>query len=191
LEIEDFMSVGQEVLVTAKETWSPDKNAKFNTYFTMLLKRKFYKMMCATHRKKRGGAGSKEDDLRFGRSERWENGEAEKEVAQHVSIESPSGYDDKTGPLEIAVQTSNDAEYGILEKQVEKHLPESLRAVFRQMVNPDTELIERALTNAKNKNTCQIDTKMMAEYLGMDVASLRVAKRKVQELVAKQLGVAT
>jgi hypothetical protein len=198
MEIEDYVALGYEVLEIAKKTWRPDQNTKFNTYFTLLLQNKFYKVIASTHRKKRGGAGNKAEDSRRGKGARWENGEAEAQAVQHVSLTDSSDHDDSKGYglLQVAAPQDNSAEYDLLIEQVGKQMPPALRAVYKQMVAPDEALIALAVKRvdsrtdpSKLNSACVIDTKMMAQYLGMDLPKLRMLKRRVQGIVAKQMGV--
>lgn len=193
IEIEDLIAIGYEVLDKARKSWNPEKNTKFNTYLTMLLQSRYYKEMARTHRKKRGGAGNKKEDIRFGRAERWENGEAEKEAAVHISIDSKfaDGSDDhdKFPTLEIAAPSDNSAEYELLVEQVAKKFSPELKRIYKQMVDPDEELLKLAVERVKDTTKkCVVDTKLIAEYLHMDITKLRGMQRTIKDTVAAQFG---
>jgi hypothetical protein len=213
MEVEDFIAIGYETLEKAKKTYRADNKTKFNTYFTMLLQRDFYHVIAASHRRKRGGAGTKEDDVRFGRAERWENGEAEKEVAYHVTLTEDEFEEDGkrcataaftlASPMGREGFDSTTAEFNVLVEQIAKRIPADIRVVFKQMVSPDAELLalaaqqagyvdketQSAVVTGESATRCTIDNQLMADYLHMDVAALRTAKKKVQSIVAKQLGI--
>lgn len=198
LEVEDFVSLGYEVFVKAKSTWKADQNTKFSTYFTMCLQREFYKKMRDTHAKKRGGAGDKAADLRHGRSERWENGDAEKEVAHLISLSVPTSTDNdgQHATIQLEAQTDTSVEYNLLIKQMMKVIPTTSRMVFKQMVDPDPELLEMAakrvdahINPAMKDKPCAIDNQMLADYLKMDVSELRLHRRRIEILMKQKLGV--
>lgn len=191
LEIEDYKSVGLEEFEIAKEKWKPDGGSKFTTYFTLLLKNRLYKLVRSTHQKKRGGGGCKQDEVRFGHTERWENGEAQKSVAVVVSIDKQGDEDaDHNGStnLQIAAPDDNSVEYELLLEQVGNLVPDHLRNIFKQMVDPDEELLQLAVTKYQGEKKCRVDNELMAEYLKLDMAKLRSYQKQVQQIVAEHLG---
>jgi hypothetical protein len=179
LDIEDFVSIGLEVYEVACKTWDANKRTKFNTYFTLLLQNKFYKVMRGTHAEKRGGGGDKKKPMaKIVSMDEW--------MEEHPEKAMP-GFTDQT------------AEYHILVDQIGKRIPSDLLRVYKQMVDPDEALLEIVAKRAgyQDKNTgeivegegrCTLDTKTVAEYLGMELTEFRNAKRKVQALVAVQMG---
>lgn len=195
VEVEDYVAMGYEVLEKAKKTWKSNMNTKFNTYFTILLQRKFYHVVAASHRKKRGGAGNKAEDVRRGRGARWENGEAESQAVQHVSFTESNDDERGHGLLQVAAPEDNSADYELLTEQLMKIMPKELRALYKQMVEPDEALKTIAVNRADGKinptnrdTACVIDAKMMADYLGLDMSKFRSLKRRVQTVVSEHLG---
>lgn len=188
---EDYEAIGLEVFEVAKEKWSPDGGSKFTTFFTLLLKNRLYKAVRSSHQKKRGGGGCKQDEIRFGNTERWENGEAQKSVAKMVSIDG--GSDDKdqntadNPTVQIAAQMDNTVEYELLLAQMSKVIPQYLQTVFKQMVDPDPELLELAVAKYKDEKKCRVDNELMAGYLKLDIPKLRTYQREVKEIIGKQM----
>lgn len=192
MEAEDYEAIGLEVLEVAKEKWNPEGGSKFTTFFTLLLKNRLYKAVRATHQKKRGGGGCKQDEIRFGHTERWENGEAQKSVAKMVSIEGSAEVAEDAGvsgspSLQIAAPHDNTVEYEVLLEQVGKQLPERLRPVFKQMVDPDAELLELAVVKCKDEKKCRVDSELMAQYLKLSMTELRGYQKEVKNMVGKYL----
>lgn len=189
---EDYAAIGLEVLEVAKEKWSQDGGSKFTTFFTLLLKNRLYKAIRASHQKKRGGGGCKQDEIRFGHTERWENGEAQKSVAKMVSIETSAEDADHSGgattSLQIAAPSDNTVEYELLLKQMESLMPKNLQRVFKQMVDPDPELLEIAVIKYKDEKKFRMDNEIVADYLKIDVSKLRTYQKEVKAIIGKHLG---
>jgi hypothetical protein len=194
VDVEDFVSIGYEVYWKALRSWDSNKNTKFNTFLTLCLQRQFYKVNSKTMRKKRGGAGNKAEDKRFGREWRWtKNGtETTPELVKIHSL-SISADDDRTSDLDfiqIEAPENTAPEYELLVRQVAKLMSPADARVYKQMVDPDQKLLEIAakavLGHATRK--CTISDDMLAKYLNLNKVELKAARERIKKIVAQQLG---
>jgi len=187
-DMEDFISIGYAVYWKALQTWDAAKGSKFNTYLTMCLQRSFYKVNSKTMRKKRGGAGNKAEDYRFGRGYRWETDDKPQGVI-HISLCADIRDRDET-ELQLPTNTDFSPEYDVLLGQVEKLIPIEDHRVFKQMVDPDPELLEIAASYARESKTrkCTISLAMLQSYLKMSKAELNSAQERIRAIVAQHLG---
>lgn len=184
ITMEDLISIGNLELVKARESFDSTKNAKFSSYLTIRLQSRFYKVMRDTHAKKRGGAGCKQDDVRLGRGERWEN-EEEIQTAQHVSIDETVGDDMQ---FQLPAPADHSAEFDLLIEQMMKLLPKCSRRVFKQMVDPDLELTAIAHRNAQGKKSVNLTNQMVADYLGISLAEFKEHREVIEKIIGKALG---
>jgi hypothetical protein len=188
LEVEDFVSIGYVVYWKALQTWDSTKNTKFNTYLTLCLQRMFYKVNSKTMRKKRGGAGNKAEDERFGRGNRWDGKSPECAKIHSLQISSDEESSDQDS-IQLEAITSTESEYDLLVQQVGKLMSASDLRVYKQMVDPDEQLVEiaaKAVEGQPNRK-CTISDTMMAEYLKLSRQELVDAKHRVRECVGKHL----
>lgn len=188
LELEDLLSVGNQILDKARNTWRPDTPAQFNTYLTVLLKRDFFKIVRNSYAK-----------TWYRVDKTLDSGEVIKEkiFVKPVSIDSSFfGSDNKERPSwELPTNTTIDPDYQILVDQVAKQLTCECRLVYKQMVDPDPELLQIAAdkadptksTSKRNISKCILSPEMIADYLGMDMNTFSECQAKIKTIAKKLL----
>jgi hypothetical protein len=195
MDLEDYVSIGYQVYWQAQKTWDSTKGTKFSTYLTLCLQRNFYKVNSKGMRKKRGGAGNKAEDQRFGRGKRWENGRTPP-GAVHVSIDVDVEEESSGAIIQLESLCDNNAEYELLVEQVSRMIKDKSHQdylVFKQMVDPDSELLQMAADHAKKATNrkCIISEMMLANYLKMNKLELAEAVARIRTVVAEELQLAT
>lgn len=178
LTLDDLVSEGLTTYVRAMREWN-ENGSKFETYFITSLKGSYFKIVRDSYAKKRGGMGDKTIVKNYGFSEKGEpiqviNNSSIDEIVNDMSIQLASAED-------------NEVEYGVLLNQVETSLPKHLIPVFKQLTDPDEELLEQARIANLGKRTCSISDSMLAKYLGITTKQLTEYKSELQKHIRKSL----
>ena len=174
-DLNDFIQVATIAAWRAKEHYKSTRGASFNTYLTGVIKNDLYKIVRASHYKKRGGGGAAEDAKRFGRNSLCES-------AQVINIDE---YVATGGAISAPVE--NETEYNLLVEQVKRRLPEECWSVYKQMVDPDEQLLKIAVEKCKNKNQFKIDKQTLADYLHLSRSQLTSIEEQIRTIVSEIL----
>lgn len=165
LTVSDLISEGLMTYVRALRSYN-GKDSAFETYLIHCLKGCFVKIIRDSFAKKRGGYGERRLN-HYGRDRN------DQELSFSVMV-----------PIDETVQIADDrddTEYNILVSEVEQKLPKKLLPLYRQLTNPDPELIEKAHLASKDKNKCVLTTNMIADYLGVSVSEVLATRRLIQQ----------
>lgn len=176
LDTDDIISLGMEVYFRVKDKWNPEKSA-FDTFLINCLKNDFYKVVRDSYAKCRGGLG-------FTYVSGKDTGHS---VINNVSIDS-NKYDDEDGRIALTAKEDSEVEYNLLCNQIAKNIPEHLKTQYKQMTDPDEELLIRANDACKGKNRCNVDDKMMAEYLGFSMKQFKSNKENIRKIISDLMG---
>jgi DNA-directed RNA polymerase specialized sigma24 family protein len=180
LDIDDLVNMGMEVYFNAVKKWNPVKS-KFNTFLINCLKNYYGNIVRNSFAQRRGGLGTQ-----------YENGKEQTvHMISNISIEYMAESKDDDGSrreIMLVANRETDTEYGILLRQIAKKIPSNLRRQFIQMTDPDKELIEMAYQKSVGKNKCDINDRIISEYLGIPLKKVKENKLANEGIVAKIAG---
>jgi DNA-directed RNA polymerase specialized sigma24 family protein len=175
IDVDDLIAMGMMVYFKALDKWNPEKS-KFDTFLINCLKNDYYKTVRDSFTQRRGGLGTQ-----------YNNGkEQTMQIISNISIDYLADNSENNHKnIQLIANEDTDVEYGLLLHQICKKLPKHLRRQFAQMTDPDKELIDLAHQKSVGKGKCDIDDKLMAEYLGIPVAKVRENKLAIKSVIGK------
>lgn len=174
-DVDDLIAMGMMVYFKALDKWNPEKS-KFDTFLINCLKNDYYKTVRDSFTQRRGGLGTQ-----------YNNGkEQTMQIISNISIDYLADNSENTQKsIQLVANEDTDVEYDLLLNQIYKKIPKHLRRQFMQMTEPDKELLELAHKKSTGKGKCDIDDKLMAEYLGIPVVKVKENKLAIKNIVGK------